>query len=164
MLVDAPCSSSGVLRRHPGLRWGGAWAEGAAWDGAKGVWLDAAAGGGGAAAGGAAAGGVIEDALPALQSSLLRQAARYVRPGGRLVYATCSLDPAENGAVAEAFERQVHEIGAARADLGDLAFAPWPFAAGVAGREATRPHHRTLWPHRHDTDGFFVARWRRLEN
>jgi 16S rRNA (cytosine967-C5)-methyltransferase len=128
------------------------------------VWLDAAAGGGGAAAGGAAAGGVIEDALPALQSSLLRQAARYVRPGGRLVYATCSLDPAENGAVAEAFERQVHEIGAARADLGDLAFAPWPFAAGVAGREATRPHHRTLWPHRHDTDGFFVARWRRLEN
>ena len=107
---------------------------------------------------------MTEDALPALQSSLLRQAARYVRPGGRLVYATCSLDPAENGAVAEAFERQVHEIGADRADIGDLAFAPWPFAAGVAGREATRPHHRTLWPHRHDTDGFFVARWRRLEN
>ena len=118
-----------------------------------------AAGGGaageGAAGGGAAGGGAAEDALPALQGSLLRQAARYIRPGGRLVYATCSLDPAENGAVAEAFEREVRELG------GDLAFAPWPFAAGVAGREAARPHHRTLWPHRHDTDGFFVARWRR---
>ena len=107
---------------------------------------------------GVAGGGVAEDALPALQGSLLRQAARYVRPGGRLVYATCSLDPAENGAVAEAFEREIAEM----LDLGgDLAFAPWPFAAGVAGREAARPHHRTLWPHRHDTDGFFVARWRR---
>ena len=119
------------------------------------------AAGGGAVGGGAAGGGAAEDALPALpalQGSLLRQAARYIRPGGRLVYATCSLDPAENGAVAEAFEREMRELSG---DLGGD-FAPWPFAADVAGREAARPHHRTLWPHRHDTDGFFVARWRRL--
>ena len=125
---------------------------------------DGSAAGGGAADGGAAGGGAAEDALPALQGSLLRQAARYVRPGGRLVYATCSLDPAENAAVAEAFEREIREMHDLGGDLelgGDLDFAPWPFAADVAGREAARPHHRTLWPHRHDTDGFFVARWRR---
>ena len=141
------------------------------------MWLDGAAdaaadgtGAGDAAkqalpeGGGVAGGGAAEDALPALQASLLRQAARYVRPGGRLVYATCSLDPAENAAVAEAFEREIAEMHNLGGDLelgGDLAFAPWPFAADVAGREAARPHHRTLWPHRHDTDGFFVARWRR---
>ena len=184
VLVDAPCSSSGVLRRHPGLRWGGAWAEAeaAAWDGAKGVWLE------GTCAGGVAkqappAGAVTQRATtpraatrraatrraPATRRAAARRAA--ARPGfrcqrcrghccdrrqascapGRLVYATCSLDPAENAAVAAAFERG--EQGAA--------FAPWPFAADVAGREPVRPHQRTLWPHRHDTDGFFVARWRR---
>ena len=135
-----------MLRRHPGLRWGGAWAEAeaAAWDGAKGVWLEgtgasgvakqAPPGGGDAAgddaAGGDAAGGVAAEVpLPALQGALLRQAASFVRPGGRLVYATCSLDPTENAAVAAAFERG--EQGAA--------FAPWPFAADVAGAGAAAP-------------------------
>ena len=77
------------------------------------------------------------------------------------MYATCSLDPTENGAGAEAFEREIAEMLDLGGDLelgGDIAFVPWPFVAGVAGREAARPHHRTLWPHRHDTDGFFVER------
>ena len=154
-LVDAPCSSSGVLRRHPGLRWSrdAAWHEptglgdavatgGGGWDGAAGTWSDA----------GRDEGGV--DELPALQLSLLRQAATRVRRGGRVVYATCALSREENQGVASAFEADVGQ--------GDDDFVPWPFEEGVAGRDEAAPHQRTLWPHRHGTDGFFVARWRKL--
>ena len=135
VLVDAPCSSSGTLRRHPGLRWSGAWSDGGAMERRQ---------------------------LPALQLKLLRRAASFVRPGGRLVYATCSLDPAENEEVAAAFEADSGGATSAR-------FVPWPFAEGeVGGHDAThaqdgkkqRAHCRTLWPHKHGTDGFFIARWR----
>ena len=160
-LVDAPCSSSGVLRRHPGLRWSrdAAWYEpadlddaaamggggGGGWDGAAGTWTrDGARRDGGSSA----------HELPALQLSLLRQAATRVRRGGRLVYATCALCREENQDVATAFE--------AGAGQGDDMFVPWPFEEGVAGRDEAAPHQRTLWPHRHGTDGFFVARWRKL--
>ena len=125
MLVDAPCSSSGTLRRHPGLRWAGLWTR---------------------------AHGAGERArLVGLQRSLLERARRLTRPGGRLVYATCSLDPEENERVADGFARSAVGAGC----------EPWAFADGVAGRHGrTRPHYRTLWPHRHGTDGFFIARWR----
>ena len=124
VLVDAPCSSSGTLRRHPGLRWGGLWTR---------------------------AHGVEErERLVALQRSLLERALSMTRPGGRLVYATCSLDHEENERVADAFAGSA--IGAE--------CEPWPFADGVAGRHDRAPHYRTLWPHRHGTDGFFIARWR----
>ncbi|GEJ58190.1 RsmB/NOP family class I SAM-dependent RNA methyltransferase [Anaeromyxobacter diazotrophicus] len=73
--------------------------------------------------------------LPGLQLGLLARAAVRVRPGGRLVYATCTFRREENEEVAEAFER------------AHPAFA----------REAWR---RT-WPHRDGADAFFVARWRR---
>ena len=130
VLVDAPCSSSGTLRRHPGLRWGGQW---------SGI-------------------GRTAEALPALQGELLRQAARHVADGGRLVYATCSLNPAENDDVADAFERWAADggLGAGRA------VAAWPFEAGSAGRHDApeQSHRRTLWPHLHGTDGFFIARYR----
>lgn len=69
MLVDAPCSSTGALRRRPGLRWD----------------ISEAA---------CAAGG----ALPSLQRALVAQAAGKLRAGGRLVYATCSALKSENGA------------------------------------------------------------------
>jgi 16S rRNA (cytosine967-C5)-methyltransferase len=45
------------------------------------------------------------EAYSAVQLEILLNASRLVRPGGRLVYATCSLDFAENTAVADAFER-----------------------------------------------------------
>jgi hypothetical protein len=71
VLVDAPCSGFGTLRRNPDLKWRH----------------------------GAAAIGE----LAAKQSRILNAAARLVKPGGRLVYATCSILPDENDAVVDAF-------------------------------------------------------------
>lgn len=120
VLVDAPCSGLGTLRRNPEARWRLS---------AKDV-----------------------DAYPADQMALLITYAPLVAPGGRLIYATCSVLRAENDAVVERFLRErpdfclmpVKEIwGKERAlQVGDGDFL------------------RTL-PHVHDTDGFFAAVMRR---
>lgn len=88
VFVDAPCSGSGTMRRHPEIAWSLARAsvepgdpEGAA----------APSGAGGLAP------------LPALQLQILTAAAARVRPGGELVYATCSFLPQENADVVDAF-------------------------------------------------------------
>jgi len=87
-------------------------------------------------------------ALPALQGSLLADAAGHVRAGGRLVYATCTFRREENEAVALAFE---------------AAHPGWRRVAPAAPAAVLGPDRflRT-WPHRHDTDGFFAAAWERL--
>lgn len=124
VLVDAPCSGLGTLRRNPDLKWR---------QSPKAV-----------------------EELVAKQQAILASAARLLKPGGRLVYATCSLLTAENEAVAEAFT----------AAQGS-AFEPLPAqaaleAAHVAGAErlVAGPYLR-LWPHRHGTDGFFAAAWQK---
>jgi len=71
VLVDAPCSNTGVLRRRPDLRWRLAGEE--------------------------------ITRLAALQGELLRTAARLTKPGGALVYSTCSLERDENEGVIEKF-------------------------------------------------------------
>ncbi len=78
-----------------------------------------------------------------LQGKLLATFAACVRPGGRLIYATCSLSPEENSRVVAAFLATHAE------------FRPEPFARTFG----FQPHHGglTLLPARHDTDGFFVA-------
>jgi 16S rRNA (cytosine967-C5)-methyltransferase len=87
-------------------------------------------------------------ALPPLQAALLGSAAECVRPGGRLVYATCTFRREENEGVAEAFEaarpgwRRVRPDGPGEVIGADLFL-------------------RTF-PHRHGTDGFFAAAWERL--
>ena len=86
VLVDAPCSQLGTLRRGPGTRWELVEAEAAG------------------------------PALPSLQLALLLQAAALVRPGGLLVYATCTLRAAENDEVCDRFE--------AAAAAGDSGGAP----------------------------------------
>jgi len=83
----------------------------------------------------------------ALQGKLLAQFAALVRTGGRLVYATCSLSRRENEDVVAAFL-------AMHAD-----FEPVPFAQTFGF--TPRGGGLTLLPARHDTDGFFVAAWRR---
>src|SRR5213075_2634090 len=95
-------------------------------------------------------------ALAPTQAAILASAARLLKPGGRLVYATCSLLEDENEAVAQAFgEAHARE------------FAPLPAAVALekahAGSAETlvRGDFLRLWPHRHATDGFFAAVWER---
>ena len=123
VLVDAPCSGLGTLRRNPDLQWRVTPQD-------------------------------IE-ALQAVQLSILQSAARLVKPGGRLVYATCSLLTQENEAVAQAFE-------AGQRDWARLDAAELLQAAGVeAAPSLCRQGYLRLWPHRHHTDGFFAAVWQR---
>lgn len=71
VLVDAPCSNSGVIQRHPDVKW--------------------------------RLGEVDFVRMPAIQSRILDAVSSLVKPGGRLVYSTCSIDAAENEGVVEAF-------------------------------------------------------------
>lgn len=82
-----------------------------------------------------------------LQRELLRQFSGHVRPGGRLVYATCSLSRRENQEVVAAFLAE------------QAAFTEEPLANrfGFAASAGSM----TVWPAKHDTDGFFVASLRR---
>lgn len=90
--------------------------------------------------------------LAALQGDLLTQAASRVRPGGALVYATCTLSRVENEALVEAFVERHSEFA-----IEDAAsHLPGPARAMTTG------HYLLALPHRHDTDGFFAARIRRV--
>ena len=124
VLVDAPCSGLGTLRRNPDLKWR---------QGPKAL-----------------------DELQAKQTAILASAARLLKPGGRLVYATCSLLAVENERVAEAF------TAAHAADFEAVPALAALEAARVADPASlvAGPFLR-LWPHRHQTDGFFAAIWQR---
>jgi 16S rRNA (cytosine967-C5)-methyltransferase len=119
VLVDAPCSGFGTLRRNPDLKW--RHGEGA----------------------------IAE--LAAKQSRILKAAAKLLKPGGRLVYATCSILSEENEAVADRFASEHPEfIGLSCTEL--LATQRVALDTGERLR---------LWPHRHGTDGFFAAAFER---
>ncbi len=115
VLVDAPCSNLGVLRRNPDVKWRRRPAELAG--------------------------------CAARQREILAAAAEMVRPGGRLVYATCSLEPEENEDVAMAM-LAAHPGWS----LDPPPNFPIPLDAGGALR---------CLPHRHGTDGFTAIRFRR---
>ena len=119
VLVDAPCSGFGTLRRNPDLKW--RHGEGA----------------------------VAE--LAAKQSRILGAAAKLLKPGGRLVYATCSILSEENEAVADAFASE-HPEFMVRSCAQLLAAKRIPLDTGERLR---------LWPHRHGTDGFFASAYDR---
>ena len=83
-----------------------------------------------------------------MQSAILDNAARYVRPGGVLLYATCTVLPEENEGVTGHFldrhDAFVREGFTLPAPLGEIAEG-----------------QLTLWPQRHGTDGFYICRMRR---
>jgi 16S rRNA (cytosine967-C5)-methyltransferase len=129
VLLDAPCSSTGTIRRHPDVAW-----TKTPDDIAK---------------------------LAALQRRLLDRAAAWLRPGGRLVFSTCSLDPVEG-------EMLIGEFLAARPNMeiepirpGELpGIDPWINASGML---RTTPADLNLGdPARSGMDGFFAARLRRI--
>ncbi len=86
--------------------------------------------------------------LPALQLAILSNQARYVKPGGVLMYSTCTLLRAENEGVVEAFLQSNPAFSAEPLPL------PEPFPANESGMLA-------LVPGEYDTDGFFICRLRK---
>jgi 16S rRNA (cytosine967-C5)-methyltransferase len=119
VLVDAPCSGLGTLRRNPDARWR-----------------------------------VRPEDIPSLaelQRDLLSQAAKRVKPGGCLVYSTCTVLREEN-------EDQIDAFLAAQPGFRLVPKAELPeHLAPLLGDEGIM----RCWPHRHDADGFFAARLER---
>ena len=115
VLVDAPCSGLGTLRRNPDLKWRQKPKD-------------------------------IEE-LTAKQAAILAAAAKLVKAGGRLVYATCSLLTEENEAIVEAFLEQHPDFR-----LGDATEILAQNRIAIDSGTYLR-----LLPHKHGTDGFFGA-------
>lgn len=123
VLVDAPCSGLGTLRRDPDVRWRRSAAE---------------------------LGGFRDR-----QQAILEEASRAVRPGGALVYATCSSEPEENDAVVDAFLA----TNAGFREEDPRSHSPCP--AGLAATLDERGRLRTA-PHLHRLEMFFAARLVRI--
>ncbi len=121
ILVDAPCSGLGVIRRLPEIKWRRN----------------------------------EEDLLrmQAVQLELLTSAARLLKPGGKLLYSVCTTEPEETEAVAAAFNR-AHQQFMPEELLSSL--------PSLLQRDQENSETIKLWPHRHDLDGFFIARWRKM--
>lgn len=86
--------------------------------------------------------------LPKVQSAILENVSCYVRPGGVLLYATCTLLERENEEIVAAFLEKRKDFTSEKFQL------PGPFGLCADGM-------LTCWPHRHGTDGFFFAKLRR---
>lgn len=121
VLVDAPCSGFGTLRRNPDLKW--------------------------------RHGALAVAELATKQASILQAAASLVKPGGRLVYATCSVLADENEAIVERFLSANPQFQVRPANQ-ILAAAKVPLSSG---------RYLQLLPHRHGCDGFFAAALERLK-
>ena len=94
------------------------------------------------------------------QAAILDSAARLLKPGGRLVYATCSILPQENEAIAEAFTAAHPDF--VPLDAGDvLGQLKVEQADSLCSGGETGTAYLRMWPHRHQTDGFFAAVWTR---
>lgn len=129
VLVDAPCSGLGTLRRNPDLKWR---------QGPE---------------------AVVE--MTAKQSAILQSAARLLKPGGRLVYATCSILAAENEAVAQAFSEANARDFEPLPAVEILSGLKVENAASLCSAPENGGNFLRLWPHLHATDGFFAAAWTR---
>ena len=82
-----------------------------------------------------------------MQRNIIEQAGRYVRPGGMLLYSTCTVRKEENEDVARTFL------------LAHPEFSPEPFAV-PAGLDLKNEGYATLLPQKHAADGFFICKLR----
>ena len=114
VLVDAPCSGLGIIRKKPEIRYKNP-----------------------------------NDlfSIPVIQAAILENAASYVKPGGRLIYSTCTILPEENQEITDAFLAEHPDFSR------ESFFLPEP----VGQTEG----QITLWPQRHGVDGFYICRMRR---
>jgi 16S rRNA (cytosine967-C5)-methyltransferase len=100
--------------------------------------------------------------LAAIQRQLLENVADSLKPGGRLIYAVCTLTRSETTAIAEAFS-------AAHPELEPIATFPSPDssnklsspACAVAETDLFTDPQITLWPHTLNANGMFIAAWKR---
>ncbi|MDD3936187.1 RsmB/NOP family class I SAM-dependent RNA methyltransferase [Rhodoferax sp.] len=128
VLVDAPCTGMGTLRRNPDLKW--------------------------------RQNQTAVDEMTVKQTAILQSAARLLKPGGRLVYATCSVLPQENEAIALAFSEANPDF--VPLDVGQvLVGLKVENAENLCSGGDNQQRFLRLWPHRHHTDGFFAAVWQR---
>ena len=116
VIVDAPCSGLGIIRKKPDIRYKNP---------------------------------NELFALPVIQMAILENAASYVKPGGTLVYSTCTILPEENQQVIDAFLAEHSEFSRDSFVLPD-------------GREIA-DGQITFWPQRDDVDGFYICRMKRRQ-
>ena len=114
VLVDAPCSGLGIIRKKPDIRYKSA---------------------------------NELFALPVIQTAILDNAAAYVKPGGTLVYSTCTVLPEENEQVTDAFLADHPE------------FSRETFS--LPGDRLVADGQITFWPQRDGVDGFYICRLKR---
>ncbi len=119
VLVDAPCTGLGTIRRKPDIKWRSH----------------------------------IKDPyrLSRLQEELLSHASQFLKAGGALVYATCTVFTDENESVVQHLSESHPE----------LAIEPAAENLPVACREMVSGPYFRSWPQKHDVDGFFSVRWRK---
>lgn len=92
---------------------------------------------------------ILIDKLPLLQYRILENASKYVKPSGRLIYSTCTLNPAENEEVCKKFLEKYKEFKSVK-----------PLENNLCNDDCG---YITLMPHLHGTDGFFIAAFERLD-
>jgi 16S rRNA (cytosine967-C5)-methyltransferase len=130
VLLDAPCSATGTIRRHPDVPW---------------IKTE-------------------EDVskLAELQTKLLDKAADLTKPGGRLVYCTCSLEPEEGEQQVAAFLERRPEFRRAPVTVEEV--PGLPEAVTADGDVRTLPHHGGEALGATGLDGFFIARFTRANS
>lgn len=123
VIIDAPCSGLGVIRRKPDIKWSKK----------------------------------PEDilALKVEQTGILEVCSKYVKPGGILIYSTCSIDTEENEKIVETFLAKNQHF-----TYDDLR----PYLPEKLHENVARPYGNiTLYPNIHGTDGFFIARLKKAK-
>jgi len=127
VLADVPCTCEGTSRKNPGVL---------AWGGEE-----------------------ERTRTVRTQRAILAKAVRLCRPGGRIVYSTCTYAPEENEAVVDDVLRSAGARALRVVEARRIGFRAAPGLAGWQGRSFDPSLARALrvWPHAHDTGGFFVA-------
>jgi 16S rRNA (cytosine967-C5)-methyltransferase len=120
VLVDAPCTGLGIIRRKPDIKWARNCGD--------------------------------RDEITVLQGKILSSAARYVRPGGIMVYSTCTLEPEENEEIVKNFIQTHGEF-----EMEDIS----AYFPETLHKASAREGFVQFYPHTDKIDGFFIAKMKK---